>query len=254
MLLFANCKINIGLEVLRKRPDGYHDLSTLMVPVPELCDAVELIPAATSSLTIVGAPVDCPSEKNLCMRALRLMQERHGAGGAAIWLHKTIPSGAGLGGGSADAAAVIKAADALFELQLSQEQMEAIAAELGSDVPFFIADRPAIATGRGELLRPFDLPLLSRLRIEVVTPPIHVSTAEAYGLVTPRIPEISLEERLQAPITAWRETITNAFEEPIFRKYPGLAAIKEELYARGAIYASMSGSGSAIYGLFKNNT
>lgn len=252
MLRLPNCKINLGLDVLRRRTDGYHDLCSLMLPVRGMCDAVELIPAPESSLKVFGAAIDCPPEQNLCMRALRLMQSRHGAGQAAIFLHKVIPSGAGLGGGSADAAAVILAANELFGLGLSQQQMERAAAELGSDVPFFIADRPVIATGRGEVLTPFDIDLRG-LQLLIVKPSIHISTAEAYAGITPRIPVIPLEERLKAPIGTWRETITNAFEEHIFAKYPLLPQLKEELYAAGAIYAAMSGSGSALFGIFVEN-
>jgi 4-diphosphocytidyl-2-C-methyl-D-erythritol kinase len=253
MLLFAGCKINLGLDVLHRRADGYHDLDTLMLPVAGLCDAVELIPAVRSALTIYGAPIDCPPEKNLCMKALRLMQSRHGAGRAHIFLQKHIPSGAGLGGGSSDAAAVVVAADRLFDLRLTQAQMEAAAAELGSDVPFFISASAAMARGRGEVLAPVDPAIARQLEgrhLLVVKPSLSVGTAEAYAGVRPAIPAVPLAERLEVPLGQWKGSVVNAFEEHIFAANPVLRELKERIYAAGALYASMSGSGSALYGIF----
>ncbi len=253
MLIFANCKINLGLDVVARRPDGYHELCTVMLPVPGLCDAVELVAAGQDALTVYGPPVDCPPERNLCMKALRLMQERHGAGHAHIHLQKAVPSGAGLGGGSSDAAAVVVACNTLFELGLSAGQMEEAAAALGSDVPFFIRNQPALATGRGEILRPADAAILEKLAgkyLLIVKPDVAVSTAEAYAGITPVVPAVALEERLGHCVEAWRWSVGNAFERHIFASHPSLAMLKEMLYALGAQYASMSGSGSALYGIF----
>ncbi|MDR2885861.1 MAG: 4-(cytidine 5'-diphospho)-2-C-methyl-D-erythritol kinase [Rikenellaceae bacterium] len=254
MLLFPGCKINLGLDVLARRADGYHDLSTCMIPVSGLCDAVEMLPAAEDTLTVYGEAIDCPPEKNLCMKALKLMQARHGAGNAHIYLQKHIPSGAGLGGGSADAAAVILAANEVFGLNLTQTQMEAAAGELGSDIPFFIASRAAMATSRGEVLTPADPAITAQLSgkyLLIVKPPVGVSTAEAYAGVRPAVPAVPLAEHLKAPLAEWKATVANAFEPHIFAAHPQLAAIKERLYAAGALYASMSGSGSALYGIFE---
>ncbi len=251
MLLFAPCKINIGLDVLRRREDGFHDLDTLMLPLTGLCDAVELTPAGENSLTVYGAPIDCPPGKNLCMRALKLVQERYGAGAAHIFLQKAVPFGAGLGGGSSDAAAVITLADRLFSLGLSIAQKQAMAGELGSDVPFFIESRAAMARGRGEVLSPADTPRqLAGKHILLIKPPVAVSTAEAYGGIVPRVPEVPLGERLRLPLPDWRANIKNAFEEHIFALHPRLGQLKEALYDMGAAYASMSGSGSALYAFF----
>jgi 4-diphosphocytidyl-2-C-methyl-D-erythritol kinase len=237
MLLFPNAKINVGLDVLRRRADGYHDIETLMVPVAGLCDVLELTRAQTTEFVQTGALLDCAPEENLCMRACRLMEREYGIGGVKIHLHKVIPSGAGLGGGSADAAFVIKGLNTLFELGIDDGTLEKLAAELGSDTAFFVRNRPAVATGRGEILIPAENPFAGR-HIIMVKPDIHISTREAYAGVVPHIPEQKLRE--------------NAFEAHLFASHPELARIKQELLDHGAIYASMSGSGSAIYGIFEN--
>ncbi len=253
MVIFPGCKINIGLDVLYRRPDGYHDLDTLMFPVAGLTDAVEVTPAPASALTVVGLEVDCPPEKNLCMKALRLMQREFGAGDAHIALHKVVPSGAGLGGGSADAAAVIMACNEVFALGLTDGRMEGVAAELGSDIPFFIKGVPAMATGRGEVFSPVPAGVVGSLAgkfLLVVKPPVAVGTAEAYGGITPHMPAATLADRLSGGLLTWRDGVGNDFEKHIFALHPILGDIKERLYAMGAVYASMSGSGSALYGLF----
>ncbi len=249
MLLFPNAKINVGLDVLRKRADDFHDIETLMVPVTRLCDVLELTHMCGGARQDVsasdnrsafhfvqtGASLDCAPEDNLCMRACRLMQRDYGIRGVKVHLHKVIPSGAGLGGGSADAAFVIYGLNKLFELNIGTETLEKLAAELGSDTAFFIRNRPAIATGRGEVLTPADNPFAGKYII-IVKPDIHISTREAYSCVVPRVPEQPLQE--------------NAFEAPLFAAHPQLAHIKQALTDCGAVYASLSGSGSAIYGIF----
>jgi len=251
MLLFPDCKINIGLRVVSRRDDGYHEIETVMYPIRGLCDAVEILPSDRPGVEFVssGLRVDSPSEKNLCVRAYRAVAEKYPLGGVRIHLHKVVPMGAGLGGGSADAAFVIRGLSALFSLGLSGTEMERIAAGIGSDTAFFVADRPALATGRGEVLSPVSLPL-SGYRIVIVKPDESVSTAEAYSHVVPRVPERPLVEALSAPVETWRETVANDFEASVFRNHPALASLKETLYRCGALYASMSGSGAAVYGIF----
>lgn len=283
MILIPNAKINVGLDVVRKRPDGYHDIETLFVPVPEVRDVLEVVKADEAGMTCYGTPCDVPVEKNLCFKAFRLVQKYYGIGDVHIILYKNIPMGAGLGGGSSDAAFTIVALNAIFSLGLSKERLAEIAAELGSDCPFFIYNRPMFASGRGEILEPFDIDL-SPFRIEVVTPGIHISTAEAYagvdavkGFVASyspgksRVPDgaeftgalgagpdsiaqvsnpSGLRYLLSRGINFWRENVVNDFEACAFAKYPILEEIKNDLYGRGAIYASMTGSGSAIYGIF----
>lgn len=262
MILTPNAKINVGLDVVRKRADGYHDIESLFVPVGELRDVLEVVKADEPGMTCYGIPCDVPVEKNLCFKAFRLIQKYYGIGDAHIYLYKNIPMGAGLGGGSSDAAFTLIALNDVFALGLSQERLAEIAAELGSDCPFFIYNRPMFASGRGEILEPFDIDL-SPYRIEVITPGIHISTAEAYkgvdeykstegaGLsgANPLSDLSGLHHKLSLGITSWRENVVNDFEAYAFAKYPILAEIKNDLYKSGAIYASMTGSGSAIYGI-----
>ena len=257
MILFANCKINIGLDILTRRPDGYHDIETLMFPVRGLCDAVEALPAPHDSFSCAGLTIDCPPEKNLCLKALRLLRQRYGIGPVNLNLLKTVPFGAGLGGGSSDAAHTIRLLDRLFSLNLSDTTLESLAAELGSDTVFFIRNRPAIASGRGEILTAWQPdgstpPALLGKHLVILKPAFGVGTAEAYRGVCPHIPEIPLRERLNAPLGQWKELIVNAFEPSVFALHPTLAKLKEQLYDAGALYASLSGSGSALYGIFES--
>lgn len=251
MILRANCKINLGLDVLSRREDGYHEVETVMVPVPGLYDEVEVIgreePGA--EFRAEGLAVDCAPEENLCIRAYRLMRKRYGIGGAKIRLDKRVPYGAGLGGGSSDATAVVLALDELFALGLSEAERIACAAELGSDTAFFVRNIPQLCKGRGERMEPIALDLKG-LWLAIIKPAEGVSTREAYAGVKPRIPEIPLAERLRRPIGEWQGTITNDFEATVFEARPAIRTAKEELLAAGALYASMSGSGSAVYGLF----
>ncbi len=258
MIVCPNAKINIGLEVVSKRPDGFHDLETVFYPVVELRDVLEVVKAGSFDLIQYGLPCDCPVEKNLCYKAYKAVKERFDIDPVNIYLYKNIPMGAGLGGGSADAAFTIIALNEVFGLGLNKAQMAGIAAGIGSDCPFFIYNRPMLAHGRGEVLEPLDLDL-SPYRIEVVTPCLHISTAEAYAGVdalkfTPAAADVygsePLAVRLKQDILKWRESVINDFEAVAFAKYSALKDIKKDLYARGAAYASMTGSGSAFYGLF----
>lgn len=270
--LRAHCKINLGLHVLRRRADGFHDIATVMMPVYGLADTVSVSalpsPATFVSLTpppypapppvfptesvleVSGLSVDCPPEQNICMKALRLMQREYGIGEALVRLHKVVPSGAGLGGGSADAAAVLCALNKEFVLELTQTQLEELAAQLGSDVPFFVHGGPQFCTGRGEIMTPVEVDL-SGLWLVVAKPPVAVSTAEAYAGVTPREEDIPIAEIIRRPVGEWRELLRNDFEDSIFARHPEIAALKRSFYDAGALYASMSGSGSAVFGIFE---
>ncbi|WP_347282035.1 4-(cytidine 5'-diphospho)-2-C-methyl-D-erythritol kinase [uncultured Alistipes sp.] len=251
MILRANCKINLGLDVLRRRDDGYHELETVMVPVRGLADEVEVTRREASGVGFraEGLAVDCDPEDNLCIKAFRLMRERYGVDGVEIRLDKRVPFGAGLGGGSSDATAVVLALDELFGLRLPEEERIACAAALGSDTAFFVRNVPQLCTGRGEIMSPVALDLQG-LWLAIVKPSEGVSTREAYAGVTPRVPAVPLSERLRRPVSEWQGLVTNDFEPTVFAAHPSVRAAKEELLAAGALYASMSGSGSAVFGLF----
>lgn len=254
MIIKAHCKINLGLNILRRREDGYHDIETIMLPIRQLYDTIEVTAISTPGVEFrqSGMVVDCPVDKNLCVRAARLMQERYAVGGVSIALDKVVPFGAGLGGGSADATAVIVAINEVYELGLSNEVLASLAAELGSDTPFFVYDTAQICRGRGEIMSPIELPI-GGLWLAIIKPlGESVSTAEAYGGVKPSIPAAGLEELIRTPIKEWQQCITNDFEPHIFAAHPRIAEIKDMLLQRGAIYAAMSGSGSALFGLFES--
>lgn len=251
MKINANCKINIGLDILRRRDDGFHDLETVMVPVMGLYDIVEVERIAGNGILFEnkGLTIDCPMDKNLCVKAFRLMQERYGIGGIHLTLDKRTPFGAGLGGGSADATMTLVALNDLFDLSLDEDALIALASELGSDTAFFVRNRPQLCTGRGVEMEDIDLDL-GGLWLVLVKPDEGVSTREAYSGVKPAMPAIPLRERLQRPLNEWQGLIKNDFEPHIFAAHPQLAAIKEKLLECGARYAAMSGSGSTLFGLF----
>ncbi|MEG0789137.1 MAG: 4-(cytidine 5'-diphospho)-2-C-methyl-D-erythritol kinase [Alistipes sp.] len=249
MIAKANCKINIGLDVLRRRADGFHDLATVMFPVRGLYDTVEVTACDEVQFVATGLAVDCPAEENLCLRAYHLMRAHYGVGGVRIKLDKRVPFGAGLGGGSSDATAVIRSVNDLFELRLSEAELIARAAELGSDTAFFVRNTPQYCTGRGEVLSPISLDLAGRYLV-IIKPDGGISTREAYAGVTPALPPIPLRERLMQDLSLWQQSIKNDFEPSVFRQHPAIALAKQQLLACGALYASMSGSGSAVYGIF----
>jgi 4-diphosphocytidyl-2-C-methyl-D-erythritol kinase len=250
MIFFPNAKINLGLNIIEKRPDGFHNIETLFVPCSEYCDILEVLYAEKFSMHLYGIVLDGDPMDNLCVKAYRLLADIYDLPPVAIHLYKKIPVGAGLGGGSSDAAGTLILLNKMFSLELTDEVLAAHAASLGSDCPFFIYNRPMYATGRGEILSPVEI-FPDDYRIELVNPDIFISTKEAYAGVTPRKPEISISEIIKRPVEEWWGLLKNDFEESLFLKYPSLAAEKEALYARGAVYASMSGSGSTLYGLFK---
>lgn len=251
MKIKANCKINLGLDVLRRREDGFHELETVMVPVKGLYDLLEIEPIAGDEphFENCGLAVDCPVEENICLKAWRLMHDRYGVGAVRLTLDKRVPFGAGLGGGSADATMTLCALNEIFALRLTEEELIALAAELGSDTAFFVRNTPQLCTGRGERMEPIDLQL-DGLWIALIKPDEGVSTREAYGGVKPAVPAVPLRERIRRPIAEWQGLITNDFEPHIFAAHPAIAAAKAELLQAGAIYAAMSGSGSTVFGLF----
>lgn len=251
MVVKAHCKINIGLRVVRRREDGYHELQTIMYPVRELYDVISVEAIEGSDVEFVGRGivVDCPVEKNLVVRAARLMQQRYSTRGVCITLDKCVPFGAGLGGGSADATAVICAMNDIFALGIDRPTLASLAAELGSDTPFFVYDTPQYCTGRGEIMEPVDVDLRGKWLV-VAKPQEGVSTAEAYGGVRPTVPQSDLRELVAQPVDRWQESIVNDFEAHILVSHPRIAQIKQSLLDAGAEYAAMSGSGSAVFGIF----
>lgn len=266
MIVFPNAKINLGLHVTEKRPDGFHNIETAFYPVPGLCDALEIIPSDRQGVefTTSGLPIPGDPAGNLILKAYHLLLSvipypvsgiRYPGSGklppaSRIHLHKVIPAGAGLGGGSSDAAFTLKLLNDLQGLNLSVFQLHDLAKRLGSDCAFFIENKPVFATGRGDQFEPIHLDLTG-YRIEIIVPQIHVSTPEAYSMVTPRKPDQSLKDIIQLPVEQWKEKIVNDFEKPVMKKYPVIREAREEMYNRGAVYAAMSGSGSAVFGLFK---
>jgi 4-diphosphocytidyl-2-C-methyl-D-erythritol kinase len=257
MIRFPNAKINLGLRVVEKRPDGYHNLETAFFPIG-LCDALELVtpehPASTAacSLEVVGlngAIWSESAEENIVSKAYRLLAASYPIAPVTAYLKKGIPTGAGLGGGSSDGAFMVKMLSERNGLGLPNDELMRISAQIGADCAFFIENNPIFAKGIGNEFEPIDL-CLNGWFLVLVKPEVHVSTAEAYALVRPARPDRSLKECLRLPLEQWRDTVVNDFEPSVFHKYPEIAAIKDRLYAEGAVYAAMSGSGSSVYGLF----
>ena len=257
MVFFPNCKINLGLNIIGKRSDGFHDLETIFYPI-QIKDAVEVIETNNAQFSISGLSIDADVENNLCIKAYRLLKKDFPQLPAIqMHLHKTIPMGAGLGGGSADGAFTLKLLSKKFNLSLSEKQLIEYALQLGSDCPFFILNKPCFATGRGELLEQIDLDL-SAYKFIIVHPGIHISTAWAFSQLSGRCkrPDSykSSKEVIRQHISTWKDELKNDFEEPVFAQYPEIKKIKDELYHAGAMYSSMSGSGSAVYGIFEKDT
>ena len=279
MIAYPNVKLNVGLRVLRRRPDGYHDLDTLFIPYPGFHDTLEIVTgddysrtSAHLQETYAGAQraqgitpdgklmitlareegVDWDPLKDLTARAYGLLAEQYKLPPMKIFLEKTSPVGAGLGGGSADAAFALRMVAELAGLALSDAELATLAARLGSDCAFFIYNRPMLGSGRGEILEPFDIDL-SGCRLEVTVPDgIAVSTADAYRGIVPNTPEVPLRDILARPVEEWKGRVVNDFETTVFAKYPRLAEIKQSLYDADAVYAAMSGSGSALFALFRD--
>jgi 4-diphosphocytidyl-2-C-methyl-D-erythritol kinase len=250
MICFPNCKINLGLTVTRKRPDGYHDIETVFYPVP-VRDVLEIVPAEQTKLHMSGLAVAGDSNNNLVWKAYHMLKTQYPdtVPELAIYLHKVIPMGAGLGGGSADGAFMLTLLNDYCALGLSKPQLAELALQLGSDCPFFIYNTPQYAMGRGEELTESVLDL-SPYSIQLICPSVHVSTAAAFAGVTPKAATYNLRLLSALPLEQWRDKVRNAFEEPVFALHPVLADIKHQLYTQGALYSAMSGSGSAVYGIF----
>lgn len=255
MIVFPKAKINLGLNVVARRTDGFHDIESVLVPIP-LCDALEAVidPSLGPNELIYtrsGLPIPGDPETDLCHRAVRMLQDTRSVPGLRLHLHKVIPMGAGLGGGSSDGANTLLLIDRLCQLGLSKEELHAHAAALGSDCAFFLQDKICIAKGRGEQLESMDLDLQG-LRLVLVNPGLHVSTADVYRNTVPTGRSWAFRELLQRDhIQSWRSTVLNTMEDHVFRTHPAISDIKTSLLRSGALYAAMTGSGSSVFGLFK---
>ena len=250
MVTFPNCKINLGLNIVNKRTDGYHDIETVFFPV-YLKDALEVIEKEKLEFSTSGSAIEGETEKNLCIKAYNLLKkDLPHLPAVQMHLHKAIPMGAGLGGGSADAAFTLKLLNKKFDLNLTEKQLIHYSLELGSDCPFFILNKPCFATARGEMLQEINIDL-SSYKIVIVHPAIHISTARAFATIKPLKPVKSIKKIIQQSISTWKGELINDFENPVSKKYPEITKIKDALYDDRAIYASMTGSGSAVFGIFK---
>ncbi|NOR76497.1 MAG: 4-(cytidine 5'-diphospho)-2-C-methyl-D-erythritol kinase [Draconibacterium sp.] len=250
MISFPNAKINIGLNVVSRRDDGYHNLETIFYPV-KLADALELVDSDELQFTSSGMEIDGNPEHNLVYKAYQLLQFDFKLPPVKLHLHKIIPFGAGLGGGSADAAFTLKMLNDYFNLKIPSNKLENYAAQIGADCPFFVENKPTFATGIGDQFQPLNLDL-SEYEILIVKPDVSVSTPDAFKYITPQKPEFNLKEIENLPIEKWRNFIKNDFEKSVFIKYPQIENLKNILYKMGALYASMSGSGSAVFGIFRH--
>ena len=254
MITFPNAKINLGLDIIEKRPDGYHNLETVFYPIP-LCDILEITPATDKdapdyTFKMYNAVFEGNDDDNLVIKAYKALAADHKLPKVDISLYKHIPTGAGLGGGSADAAFALKMLNEIAALGLTAEELRTYAARIGADCAFFIDNTPAYATGIGNILTPTECNIAGYYLV-LVKPDIHVSTKDAYALVTPQKPQVPLTSIAKRPIGQWKGEMKNDFEKSIFAKYPAMAKIKDDLYSMGAVYASMSGSGSSFFGIFK---
>jgi 4-diphosphocytidyl-2-C-methyl-D-erythritol kinase len=255
MVSFPNCKINLGLSITRKREDGYHNLETVFYPI-QLKDILEIIPATNADtekiiFSSTGLPIEGDEQNNLCIKAYHLLKaDFPKIDSIQMHLHKLIPMGAGLGGGSADGAFALALLNKIFRLELTEQALIEYALQLGSDCPFFIINQPCIAKGRGEILERISLDL-SDYQFLLVSPGIHINTGWAFSKIQPAEKAIGLNEILSLPMTEWKNLLVNDFEKPVFENYPEIAAIKTDLYYEGAIYSALSGSGSTVFGIFK---
>ena len=253
MITFPNAKINLGLNIVERRQDGYHNIETVFFPIP-LTDVLEIVPASghETTLTCYGNVVDCPVEKNLVMKAYRLMQQRYDLPPVAMYLYKHIPDGAGLGGGSSDAAHALLSLNSLFKLEISDEDLASMAASLGADCAFFIYNRPMMATGIGDVLSPVEVDLKGKALL-LVKPPVGVDTRTAYSRVVLAPSSEALPRVISQPVETWDGVLVNDFEPSVFAALPQLWLIKARILDAGAQYAAMSGSGSTIFGIFNSD-
>ncbi|MCK9617696.1 MAG: 4-(cytidine 5'-diphospho)-2-C-methyl-D-erythritol kinase [Lentimicrobiaceae bacterium] len=251
MLCFPNAKINLGLSVTGKRSDGFHNIETIFYPIP-LCDILEVInsPDGTFTFTMSGLQIDGDPLSNLCVKAYQLLSNQFTIPAVKIHLHKVIPAGAGLGGGSSDGTFILKLLNNLFQLDINILDLQKYASILGSDCVFFIENKPALASGKGEVLQPCSVNL-KKYHFVIVKPNVHITTVWAYSQITPQKPKFPVEAVVSLPIEKWKSMLFNDFEEPVIEKFPVIGEIKQALYSQGAIFAAMAGSGSAVYGIFK---
>ena len=254
MIAFPNAKINIGLAVTAKRPDGFHTIESVMVPV-RMNDILEMIisPNQEFSFSFSGIPLPGDYKNNLVYKAYQLIKKDFSLPEVHIHLHKIIPIGSGLGGGSSDAAFALKLLNQLFDLEIPASRLNDYAAKIGSDCAFFIQNQTAFATGKGEILEPLTLDLDS-YSIVIIKPDIHISTALAYSWIRPAVPEIPPEQLVRLPVNEWKGKVINDFEPEIIKRYPIIETIRDHLYEIGAAYCSLTGSGAAVYGLFEKGT
>ena len=255
MILFPNCKINLGLHILRKRNDGFHDLETVFYPIP-LSDALEIVDSGIdkkTTITTSGLAIEGNVEENISMKAYNLLQKEFDIPPVKIHLHKVIPIGAGLGGGSADGAFTLLLLNKKFNLDIAKGKLMEYALKLGSDCPFFIKNKICYAIGRGEIIKTIQLDL-SLYKIALINPGIKINTGLAFSQIHPKENKTSILEIIHEPFNRWKDKLVNDFEEPIFKQHPPIKEIKEELYKNGAVYASMSGSGSSVFGFFEKTT
>jgi 4-diphosphocytidyl-2-C-methyl-D-erythritol kinase len=252
MIVFPHAKINLGLSIIGKRPDGFHNLETIFYPIP-LRDVLEIVPSEENLFIQTGLTIPDKAVDNLVLRAYHLLKKHYPQiKPLEIHLHKVIPLGAGLGGGSSDAAEIIQLINQFFNLAISSDILSDFASELGSDCPFFMQSVPCFATGRGEVLKPITLDI-SNYSLLLIHPEIHINTGWAFSKIKPGRPKYNLKESISKPPREWIHTVYNDFELPVFQAHPQLQFIKNQLYAAGAIYASMTGSGSTIYGIFSKS-
>lgn len=250
MIVFPNAKINLGLQVKAKRPDGFHDLETVFFPI-NCTDMLEAVRAEEFAFTTSGLPIDAASEYNLCIKAWNILAKDFALSPVKMHLHKQIPMGAGLGGGSSDGAFTLLLLNKLFKLDLSEEQLINYALQLGSDCPFFIRNKPVFATGRGEIMEPVEIPSMKGKKILLVNPALHISTREAFEQLELKGVSSDLSEVVKEPVERWRDGgMENDFEAGVCARFPEIARIREELYKQGAVYAAMTGTGSTVFGIF----
>ena len=252
MICYPNAKINLGLNIIKKRSDGFHNISSVIYPIQDLYDVLEIVESNSFSFTVSGTLFnnDIQSDKNICVKAYNLLKADFNLPCVKIHLHKRIKIGAGLGGGSSDGVFTLILLNDIFNLKLSKDDLKSYAIILGSDCPFFVENTPHIVSGKGELMKKIDINL-KNYEFKFFFPDIFISTKEAYSNIEPKNPEVNLFDVISSPLQEWKEKLKNDFESYVFQKYPQLQKIKNEFYERGAVYSSMTGSGSVIYAIFK---
>ena len=252
MICYPNAKINLGLNIIKKRSDGFHNISSVIYPIQDLYDVLEIVESNSFSFTVSGTLFnnDIQSDKNICVKAYNLLKADFNLPCVKIHLHKRIKIGAGLGGGSSDGVYTLILLNDIFNLKLSKDDLKRYAIILGSDCPFFVENTPHIVSGKGELMKKIDINL-KNYEFKFFFPDIFISTKEAYSNIEPKNTEVNLLDVISSPLQEWKEKLKNDFESYVFQKYPQLQKIKNEFYERGAVYSSMTGSGSVIYAIFK---